>query len=601
MGQHLGNNIELGGQRSSGALESVHAAIRQDPSDATPTDVDVRILRQDLAGLDNVVRRMQGLVRLVDDLRDDHLVAVHEMIIDDTRVGIVTDHVEGVSLRDALGANGTLVPAAIAQIGAGIATALATLHTRKVQHLAVKPENVVLVGATAWLTGHCVAPALVAAGPRGREAVHLDMGQYIAPELIVGGEPSDANDMYSLGIVLYEMYCGVTPFADLSSFEVGRAHQELVPGRPEEIPPALWEVISLLLDKNPANRPTAAQTAVALAELVAVLSPWTMGTPLTTPPPPTRLQSPAFEPPPVILQERKPMSRRAKVIGGVAALAVVVLVVWLLATSGSGGPPNPTSQPTPDGGPITSATLTTTSTTATSVVPTVMPNVIGKSIDDAKLTLTGIEVDTTPAVVQGVKDGTVTAQDPPAGSPIAGPVKLTVARGEVPQTLDRLKVVDGQWDTATNNANGVISLSGKQYLNSLTSYVDGCSTARPTGYAEYNLSKAYHSLTASVGLGDDAKNDSLTVELKVFADSRPVADVPVAFGKVTPLNVDLSDVLRLRVEWQVTSKAKTCDGATLVLGTPTLFGFPELIPTSGVPVPTATAPSYPYSTTTTTG
>jgi len=92
---------------------------------------------------------------------------------------------------------------------------------------------------------------------------------YIAPELIRGGEAGPASDIYALGCLVYEGLAGRPPFVGVSPFQVGIAHLEAAPPDPaagrEDLPPRLPWAVLRALEKDPARRP---QTATAYAYLI---------------------------------------------------------------------------------------------------------------------------------------------------------------------------------------------------------------------------------------------------------------------------------------------------------------------------------------------
>ena len=98
---------------------------------------------------------------------------------------------------------------------------------------------------------------------------------------------TDKVDVYGAGIVLYELLCGVTPFAGLHPMAVLKAHTDHLPGRIPGVPDALWKVLSAMLAKDPASRPTAAAAAAQLECLAAELAGVAASPRLTEPTPST--------------------------------------------------------------------------------------------------------------------------------------------------------------------------------------------------------------------------------------------------------------------------------------------------------------------------
>ncbi|MFC7617366.1 hypothetical protein ACFQV2_32050 [Actinokineospora soli] len=146
----------------------------------------------------------------------------------------------------------------------------------------------------------------------GPLAVLLNTPQYTAPEIPLGGAVGPPADLYALGVVLYELSCGVPPFAGRGAADL--AH--LVPTRPGGVPDRLWAVIAALLDKDPARRPHAAATAELLDATAPGLAGWPAVPRLPEPPPP--------------VDPRR--ARRTKFAGVLVAVAAVGL--WSPGPSG---------------------------------------------------------------------------------------------------------------------------------------------------------------------------------------------------------------------------------------------------------------------------
>jgi hypothetical protein len=175
----------------------------------------------------------------------------------------------------------------------------------------------------------------------------------------------------------------------------------------------------------------------------------------------------------------------------------------------------------------------------------------------------------------------VLGQEPAAGQPVADTAKLFVARPAVTVYLDALTPTAGRWGTSGDAL--VVGMAGKQYLHSLGSTFDYSWCATETPFAEYNLSKGYRRFVATAGLSDNSENSALKVQLEIFADGRLISNTPVVFNSVVPLDLDLTGVLRLKIQYQVTSGPKTCSRSTFALGEAKLLGLAGEVPVSGLP------------------
>lgn len=268
----LGSRYVLGEHLGRGGMGDVFRAW-----DRAGTPFAAKILRPELARDPGVVGRFVQERAILTALHGEHLVAVHDLVVEGDTLALVMDLVAGADLRRELMRVGAFPAAEAARIGAGVAAALATAHAAGVVHLDVKPENVLLENV--W--------------PGGRPAVRLtDFGvarlvrsgvnepghrygtpKYVAPEVAAGEPVGPAADLYSLGVLLYELGSGRPPF-DGEPAEVLEAHARRIPGRPAGLPDPLWRLVAGLLAKRPEHRPgPAVQVWATLTELAGHAPP----------------------------------------------------------------------------------------------------------------------------------------------------------------------------------------------------------------------------------------------------------------------------------------------------------------------------------------
>ncbi len=226
--------------------------------------VAIKLLSQPFAAMSELADRLTALLSL------DHpnIVRVRHVIATGGRLAVVSDLVDGEDLRDILEEEGRLAPARVAGIGAALADALAAAHSRGITHGNLKPQNVLL------RDGRPEVPLLTDFGtplPPGvrdvESAALAGRVEYLAPELFVGGGGiTPEADVYGLGILLYELAAGVTPFAAENRREIMRRHLADAPPRPVHVPAPLWDAISPCLFKEPSRRPDAGTLAARLRE-----------------------------------------------------------------------------------------------------------------------------------------------------------------------------------------------------------------------------------------------------------------------------------------------------------------------------------------------
>jgi len=216
-------------------------------------------LGSDEGTVDRFVRERQVLTAFLHPA----YVRVRDVIAAGGVIALVTEYVNGWDLRRHLDAAGPLQPAAASAIALTVAEALAAAHDAGVVHCELKPSNVLLEEPTnvARLTDSRVGR--LARGYQGPAGWYANP-TYAAPEVIRGGPPVPATDVYALGLVLYEMLAGSAPYRGMDVDEVLAGHLRGEPSVPPTVPPHLKLLVEDCLQSEPAARPTAAEVAERL-------------------------------------------------------------------------------------------------------------------------------------------------------------------------------------------------------------------------------------------------------------------------------------------------------------------------------------------------
>jgi serine/threonine protein kinase len=200
--------------------------------------------------------RFQLEARAISTLNHPHVCTLYD-------VGpnyLVMEFIEGSTLAAEI-KKGPLAPEAAASYGAQIAGALAEAHSLGIVHRDLKPSNVMLTRHGVKVLDFGLAKVLTEAGITDTNAI-MGTPAYMAPEQVEGREPSSATDLFSLGLVLYEMAVGKLPFpgASLGQMLSSGAHPA-VPAPSRErvgVPASLDGLVAKLLEKDPAKRPQSA-------------------------------------------------------------------------------------------------------------------------------------------------------------------------------------------------------------------------------------------------------------------------------------------------------------------------------------------------------
>ncbi len=234
-----------------GAAGTVHRA-----HSADGRAVAIKTFHPALAEDEAFRARLAREIRLARELDEPHLVRILEAGEDAGAPYLVLEYVPGGSLADRL-VDGPLGLDVALDVIASVAAGLGALHRGGIVHRDVKPSNVMFrEDGSAALTDLGLAKG-AADTVLTRPGQLLGTLDYLAPELLRGGEATRASDIYALGCVAYECLAGGPPFADRSLLGVGRAHLEDEPPEPP-VSTDVSRVLLLALAKDPAERPPTA-------------------------------------------------------------------------------------------------------------------------------------------------------------------------------------------------------------------------------------------------------------------------------------------------------------------------------------------------------
>lgn len=245
-----------------------------------------KILRRDLTSepgvVDAFLRERETLRRIT----SPNVIEVHDIVAENGTLGLVMDYVDGGDLDDLIRSRGALEPARLASLGADIAAGVEAVHAAGVVHGDIKPANILIDPSTTPETPRIAdfgIARICDSTAATRTAAVMGTLVYMAPEASAGVPPSPAKDVYALGIVLYQLACGVPPFVGSPAYLL-KMHSQTAPGRPTGIPNQLWSLISGMLDKDPAKRPSILDVYQTLASLTTALAGQPAAPTLTEPP-----------------------------------------------------------------------------------------------------------------------------------------------------------------------------------------------------------------------------------------------------------------------------------------------------------------------------
>ena len=320
-------------------------------------DVAVKILGTDA---DEAFReRFADEARRAAAVTHPNVVTVFDEGRSDGESFMVMEYVRGKTLRDVIAERGPLPAHEAARVVAQIAAALDAAHEAGVIHCDVKPANVMLdEHGTAKLTDFGIARA--ARGPREHELIGT--ARYIAPERVAGEPPTERSDIYSLGLVAYELLAGQPAFADMETDDLLRRRLDDPPPTLRSarvgVSPDVDAVVGRALARDPADRYS---SAGGFARALFATTRRGDATGVLTPPAPRPLRG----------------GRAWRVDTTVALFAIILVLLGTLAMfaafQGRG-----------------SITPLATSAPGQSTVAAGTPDVVGKSVADATSALLAV-------------------------------------------------------------------------------------------------------------------------------------------------------------------------------------------------------------------
>jgi serine/threonine protein kinase len=329
----LAGRYELGPLVGRGAMAEVYQA----KDLLLDRQVAVKLFAAEQDPLDR--RRSMDEGRVLARLSAPGLVTVFDLGLMGNRPYLVMELVEGPSLRDRL-LSGPFTVAQMCRLGAPLANALAHAHERGIVHRDVKPSNVLLdPHGSPKLVDFGIA--LLAGGIRLTAANEIvGTPAYLSPEQVRGETVGPATDVYALGLVLLECLTGEVVYGGTGWLETALARLHRQPTIPSGLPTVLSDLLTAMTAASPADRPSAAECAVAL-------------------------RGPLTETVPMMVGARR--FRRPAALVTAAAMVITILVAGLVLAFR----PNPSAATGPAMSGAVVGAGTTPSTSAVPAVPVV--------------------------------------------------------------------------------------------------------------------------------------------------------------------------------------------------------------------------------------
>lgn len=231
-------------------------------------DVAIKVMDPHLTADPAFVARFEREARAAAQLHHPAVVSVHDQGVDGDQVYLVMELIDGGNLRDLLNQRGKLAPAVALSVLGPVLSALGAAHRAGLVHRDVKPENVLIgPGGQVKVADFGLARAIAENGVTSDSEI-LGTVAYLSPEQVETGAADARSDVYSAGIVLYEMLAGQAPYRGDTAISVAYQHVNSdVPSIPD-VPLALDTLVRKATRRDPSLRPANADAFLAELERV---------------------------------------------------------------------------------------------------------------------------------------------------------------------------------------------------------------------------------------------------------------------------------------------------------------------------------------------
>ncbi len=225
----------------------------------TGRTVAIKMLRDEYSNDKEFLRRFEREARAAETMHHPNVVALLDTGEEDGHRFIVMEYVDGPTVKDFLQENGRLNAEQTVAIAVQVCRALTHAHERNIVHRDIKPQNILIDNqGSVKVADFGIARAIGAETMTATDAGVLGSVYYFSPEQARGGLADFVSDLYSLGIVLYEMVTGQVPFEGETPVVIALAHVQQPPRRPRrffsDIPVAMEEVILKAIAKEKSQR-----------------------------------------------------------------------------------------------------------------------------------------------------------------------------------------------------------------------------------------------------------------------------------------------------------------------------------------------------------